>query len=610
MGKLEETVLSYPKLKERLENGEKGDKSKVLKNLAEIKAEYSQAYIRSFEKLLDTALPQVYDGINFNPHDLDIPELVKNNCVVMVPNHQSHADYVAINYMFFKNYHFPLYVAGGNNLNIFPLGRLFRKSGCFFIRRSFHNDILYKLTLEAYLHYLLLEKKPIEFFFEGGRSRTGKLRPPRFGLYQMLLEAHRALPEEKKADLLFIPVSINHEYVPEQRSLVRESKGSKKMKESTTQLLRLLGIFAQQYGNIHINLGNPIKGLAPEEHAKLKKRTQELAFECFVEVGRNMVVTPTALLSTILLDEPGGALKWEEIISKCEAVLSYCEQFDVPVTPSLSHERREESFKRALDILIGNGKIEIIGKAKKGPVLYAINEDSRSELLYFKNSILHHFLIPWGITAAWISLFSGEIETVRDLQRFFLERRSQLKHEFYLPTTKDYLEQTLDVISKIIGRKVGTLAECLELSHKDLYLIAARLGVFARAMNPIFEAYYVSATTMIRLLEEDSEGFKRESYEKTYKDVFEKERKVGRVIKYTESYSTPMVRSSFEYFSHAGYIHLDNGVYKAQDPKALERAAEYFERILRRTFSFNLGPLTPQDLNAPEEQEKSEEEKG
>ena len=100
----------------------------------------------------------------------------KNHNIIFVPNHQSHADYLALNYAFHKDYtDIPVHIAGGINLNIFPIGTMFRKSGCFFIRRSFTNDLNYKNTFEAYLYYLLKQGFPIEFFFEGGRSRTGKL---------------------------------------------------------------------------------------------------------------------------------------------------------------------------------------------------------------------------------------------------------------------------------------------------------------------------------------------------------------------------------------------------------------------------------------------------
>ncbi len=219
--KMIEAVFSYPKLTKRLENA--ANKAKVLGHLAEIHANVTPFTISCLSKFLDTMIAKLYDGLDFDiPPGLDLQALVENNNVVFVPNHQSHADYVVLNYLFYRRYRIPVYIAGGDNLNIFPIGGIFRQSGCFFIRRTFGNDILYKMTLEAYLYYLLKMRAPIEFFFEGGRSRSGKLLPPRFGLYQMLIEAHSFLPEAERRPLLFVPTTIIHEYVPEQRTLTRE----------------------------------------------------------------------------------------------------------------------------------------------------------------------------------------------------------------------------------------------------------------------------------------------------------------------------------------------------------------------------------------------------
>ncbi len=151
---LEKNVLSYPKLKERIDRSDDPSKAKAkaLKNLQEMKADFSERAIKLLEKGFDAALTTLYDGINFNENGVNLKELMKKGSVVLVPNHQSHADYVAINYKFYKKYNRPLFVAGGDNLNIFPIGKIFRSGGCFFIRRSFQNDILYKLTMEAYLY--------------------------------------------------------------------------------------------------------------------------------------------------------------------------------------------------------------------------------------------------------------------------------------------------------------------------------------------------------------------------------------------------------------------------------------------------------------------------
>ena len=183
-----EYVLSYDRLNERIK-GRAQDKKKALKILNEIKSDFSFKSINRFKNFLDNTLMRLYDEVALQvPDNMDLNELYKNNCLIFVPNHQSHADYLAISYKLAgTDYRLPIHITAGINLNFFPVGKIFRSAGAFFIRRSFNSDILYKITLEAYISYLLSKGTPIEFFFEGGRSRHGKLMPPRFGMFQMIL---------------------------------------------------------------------------------------------------------------------------------------------------------------------------------------------------------------------------------------------------------------------------------------------------------------------------------------------------------------------------------------------------------------------------------------
>lgn len=580
----EKIVLSYPKLKDRIKS--ESDQKKVLKNLEEIRAEYSEPYIKSFSKFLDASLPKLYDGLHLDTGDLDFKKLAKDKCVVLVPNHQSHADYVAINYLVYKKFGITLYVAGGSNLNIFPIGKLFRKSGCFFIRRTFANDIFYKLTLEGYLYYLLKSGRPIEFFFEGGRSRTGRLLSPRYGLYQMIIETYGQLRQEGfEKELVFLPVSVAHEYVPEQKSLVNELKGGKKKAESTGQLFGLLKLFSYQFGNVNIKCGRPI---SPDPTInEPKRRVQSLAFDCFREVGKNMMVTPTSLLALVLLDEPAGALRWEDILAKAKGIRDYCQAFNIPITSSLEEKNLLQTLERAIDILIGNKKVDVIGKGSQGHTFYSISQDARAEILYFKNTILHHFLVPGIMNTAWINLFKGRINSVEDLKKLFLQQRDMLKHEFYLPTVKDMFIQATNIISHAIGREITTVDELMEFSHKELYLIAAKIHYFARAFNFIIETYYVTAVALRDLFRDHPKGFKMEGVIKKAKEVFDNEKALGRNIKYPESFSVATIRSSVKYFNHLELIENFEGSLRIVDMEIFEGEIEKYSRLLNDTLSFD-----------------------
>jgi hypothetical protein len=111
--------------------------------------------------------------------------------VVLLPSHRSHFDYVLVSYVLFMA-KLPIpYVAAGINLNFWPFGPLARAAGGFFIRRQIGSDRLYRAVLDKYLRYLAKRGHMLEFFIEGGRSRTGGMRQPRIGLLKYLLEDGR-----------------------------------------------------------------------------------------------------------------------------------------------------------------------------------------------------------------------------------------------------------------------------------------------------------------------------------------------------------------------------------------------------------------------------------
>ncbi len=582
-------LLSYPKIIKRINDSDKPEetKKKVIANYHEMRADYSASYLKSMSKFFDATLPRLYDGISFKENGVDLNALLEEASVVLVPNHQSHADYIAINYKFFKEYNRMLYVAGGDNLNIFPIGKLFRKSGCFFIRRSFQNDILYKFTMEAYLFALLKRKEPIEFFFEGGRTRSGKLRPPKYGLYQMLLEAHSHLPNAKERGLAFVPVSIAHEYVPEQKALAKEMMGGKKVKESTGQLFGLFKLMAYQFGKIHINLGKPQYAYKLDNEDENKTNVRDLAFNCFRSVGDQMVLTPTNLLVLILLDEPSGALKWNDIILKAQAILEYCRSYDIPYTDGLSDRRMEDSIGRAMDILIGNDKVEVIGKSEGTSLFYSIKKNCRGELLFFKNTIVHHFIIPWTISLAWFNVFSGEIDSVEGLKDFFVKQRNLLKHEFYLPTVKQYYSKTLKILSRAVGREILSLKDAIEFSNKDLYEVASKLSLFARSLTYIHEAYFVSALTLESFQKDGVDHFKSADYMKRSIEVFNAEIQSQRIIRFAESQNVELMKTALKYFEQVGVLGYEDNAYFVADTTKLSDFIESTEKTLKDQLKLN-----------------------
>ncbi len=578
-----EIVLTYPKLQERLTE-RPTDRIKVEKIVDEIHGDFSPAVVKSAATFLEKTFLRLYDGVNLQiPKGMDLEKLRSHNHIVLVPNHQSHADYVALTYLIHKNFNLPLYVAAGINLNIFPIGDFFRKSGAFFIRRSFNADILYKITFEAYIFQLLKRGHLVEFFFEGGRTRTGKLMKPRFGLFQMLIEAHAHLQDGKP--LMFIPVALAHEFIPEAGAHARELGGAKKEKEKPTQLLKLYKLFNKRLGTIHVNFG---EGIVVEtcRAGDGKKASQETAFECFRAVGKQMPVTPSSLLALILLDEPSGAVTWRQIEEKGHDILDYCLNLDIPVTESLKDGKLADSLRSALDMFLSNKKLDVIKRERLNQVFYAVKKEARVEVLYHKNMILHHFLVPAFINAAWFNIFNGQIKDSMALTRFLQSQRKELKYEFYLPTVKEMVIHARAVVSYALGRPVEQLEEALKFDPSELFSLASKVRHFSTAFSYLYETYYLSAISAKYL---GNEVFNAERFLQVAQELFELELQHGRVVKYPEAFTTPILRDTLDYLENQKALErVDGGKYRVADHGRVDSLIEKFLRDLNDQVAINL----------------------
>ena len=575
-------VFSYDKVKDYLKK-HPDDEKKMISCIDEIKGAYSDVAISALETFLDKTFVKLYDGINLEvPEDFDLNSVLNDYHVILCPNHQSHADYIAIQYVLYKKYQLPVFIAAGINLNIFPIGKLFQKCGAFFIRRKF-DDETYKIAFQGYIYYLLKTDKVVEFFFEGGRTRTGKLLPPKYGLFNMILDAHSKFGSQKKP-LMFIPVSIAHEHIPEEGAHAKELGGAKKEKEKASQLLKLFGLFSKRLGTVHVKFSEGI--VIDKEVEDLKTKTSELAFECFRKVGQGMPITPTALLSLILLDEPTGALTWKQIDERVKDLLNYCNHMNIGVTQSLKGGKASYSVKRAMDLFINNKKVKLIKREKLNQIYYTVEEDSRVNLLFHKNMILHHFFAPAVINMVWFNIFSGEIKTATELRSFLFEKRQELKYEFYLPRTSELVEEGIKIVSFYVGRQIKSVNEILKLSRDDLYKVASNVRRFSAVLSYIYEAYYISAVT-IKYLSDDK--FSIDKFLQVSKELFEMEMEHGRVVKFSEAYTVPKLKSTLEYFESLKIIEKNaKGYFLVKDQNGLGHMIEKFAKDISDQVSLNI----------------------
>ena len=150
-------------------------------------------------------------------------ELNSKHALVFLPPHRSYVDPLVLAEVLHEH-DFPRnHLLGGNNMAFWPIGPLGKRAGVIFIRRSFGDDAVYKLAVREYLGHLVAKRFNLEWYIEGGRTRTGKLRPPKYGLLHYLV---RALDEDRAEDVMLVPVSIVYDQLQEVELMAAEQAGA------------------------------------------------------------------------------------------------------------------------------------------------------------------------------------------------------------------------------------------------------------------------------------------------------------------------------------------------------------------------------------------------
>jgi glycerol-3-phosphate O-acyltransferase len=288
---------------------------RVKRYLTEIAADFRFRYIEFLGLVTSFLTERFYKGIEIDEEGLEtMRQAARKGPLILVPCHRSHFDYLAISNIMYNFGLIPPHIVAGNNLTFWPMGAIFRASGAFFIRRSFKGNVLYKLTLERYIWKLLREGYWIEFFIEGGRSRSGKMLPPKYGILNTILEAH---VEGYVPEMVFVPMYMGYEKVLEDESLSRQMSGESKQQENLGGLLKSAKMFQAKYGRMHLEIGDPIV-LSDELKAEAQSAStlgespdafrhfsRHIAHRIEDNINRAAIITPTSIAAMALFTTGG-----------------------------------------------------------------------------------------------------------------------------------------------------------------------------------------------------------------------------------------------------------------------------------------------------------------
>ncbi len=420
--------------------------------LEEMAANHSPFLIDLIANAIHWLYKQGYGAIIYDRKQVgELNALGQEVPLAFLPSHRSNLDRLSLQFLKWENDLPPNHTAGGINMNFFPLGPLIRRTGVFFIRRSFKDNELYKFVLRSYLDYLVENRFPLEWYMEGGRSRSGKLLPPRFGILSYVVDSWK---RNKAGDVMLIPISIAYDQIQDLGSYTSEATGGAKEKESLSWVLSAIRSLRRRYGNIHVRFGEPIsvaKAMAGRTTADADGTDSEgadsehnldvakLAFEVMYRIGKVTPITPAAVVSIALLQAGGAARTIEELAGTCAALDGFIEKHKLPTTEPLYLEDPSE-VRRVIDLLAEHGNVMTFNGTR--PVYY-LKPDQTLRAAYYRNVVVHHF-VPRGVIELALAMVGpgavGKIE--EDLWKAVDGIRDLLKFEFFFPE-KDRLKSAI-----------------------------------------------------------------------------------------------------------------------------------------------------------------------
>ena len=505
---LTEDILTQKKLREYLaeyasENNLSLSKThkKAAGYIREIAANYNLRVIGYFAVVLNWTFKNIFDELVLNQSEINrMREKSTKAPLIFVPCHKSHLDYLLLPYVMYNNNMPCPHIAAGKNLSFWPLGPLFRRGGAFFLRRTFIGAPLYAKIFAAYLQKLLYEGFNVKIFIEGGRSRTGKLLPPKPGGLAMLIEAYLkgACP-----NLYFVPIFIGYDRVLEEDAYLKEIGGGNKNPENIKGLIQARKFLKKKYGKVYMRFNEPIsiKKYIAQKNIDLSKTSREeyiefvkgFGYKLINAINENSVATPHGIIASGILNCPKNTFTTKQLFSRVRLYMNMLVFMKAELSDSLIVDL-ENALKSVVRDFLSRNFLEYADEDDKEieeNTIFIIKGNKRAIIDYYKNSMIS-FFAHYAYTAIAI------LETDRfqfssiDLElRFrFLER--MFKDEFF------YNEDTTigENISKCIKGFVHEGILVPNTAEPDMYRITSKglrkLKWFAAFLMPFLESYKIT----------------------------------------------------------------------------------------------------------------------
>ena len=494
-------LLHNPNISEAIQEEAKSkninlDKAKknALSILNEIAANFSYRMLRVTDFILTWAWHRLYQGLKVTNAD-PIRELAQNGHeIVYAPCHRSHMDYLLLSYVLYRQGLVPPHIAAGINLNFWPAGPIFRRLGAFFIRRSFRGNKLYTAVFREYLAELFIRGYSVEYFIEGGRSRTGRLLDPKTGMLTITVQT---LLRGDSRPITIVPVYIGYEHVLEVATYANELRGAKKEKESLWRTIKAF-FKLKKLGFGYVNFGQPIplnqflnqhipdwrdeiEPTGSQRPNWLTPTTNLLAKEIMERINSSAAINAMNLCSSILLAADQCALTKVRLIEHIGYLIKLLQKVpysDLVTIPDQTPEELFEHAKQMGKFIITTDEVgEMVGLTPEQAVL----------MTYYRNNIQHLLIIP--AIVARILLKHNRISS--------LEVIEQVKLLFPLIKSELFLYHNDEQLTEYVNNIIATYAELNLINYSPdkltlNYLKISGLQLLASSSKDILQRYMIA----------------------------------------------------------------------------------------------------------------------
>jgi glycerol-3-phosphate O-acyltransferase len=452
----------------------------------------------------------------FRAHELMVDEETANRLrqldreysLLFLFSHRSYLDGAAVPVALDRHGFDPAFTLGGANLNFFPVNHLARRSGIVYIRRSTQEQPVYKLALRAYIGQLIRNRRNLSWSIEGGRTRTGKLRPPTYGIVRYVVDAIEATPG---TEAVIVPVSIVYEQLHEVGSMTAEARGARKRPEDVRWLINFARLQANRLGRAYLDFGEPLPlrerlaelrgadsadgaggadgadgaGGADREGRHVVER---IALDTSHRINRATPVTITAVVCLAML-AADRALTLDGVLATVAPMANYIESRRWPVAGG-ANLTDPATVRRTLQELVASGVLTSYDGGTD--TVWVIGPGQHLVAAFYRNTAIH-LLVDRAIgELALVAATEGGEDGLATATAEALRLRDLLKFDFFFSRRRDFAEEMAAELA-IIQPGGGAGLPAFTPADARRWLEQGRPLVAPLVLRPFLEAYHLVA---------------------------------------------------------------------------------------------------------------------